>query len=393
MATRGVMPNARALSALWMAMSASSSAFGLGLMAASPYTSTCSGISMKNTLLTSFEPGAVLMSCSAGRTVFAVVWMAPETRPSTSPSASIMVPSTTVSSSCASACGAVRPLLLRSSTIGATYSARMVSGSRTSSPSGSVRPCPSATCRTRSGLASSTGRAMPFSTQRIAAFTVRGSSPSGSTMRLAAARAFWMSSYRNALGGRRRSPFSGARRRVPSGTVSSRSAMKSSMRSIRCGSSCGTRASSRERREAVSKEFVFTRSTGRVLPSAARHSRLMLSSGPLPDVNISPASGTPLRCDSAAAMMTSSRSPGVTTSAPGTNRCAMRGTVRAVTTVLVTRRTLASPSFTTSVRRCRAISSVRGAFRPTDCDTTPSSGSSPLASTRLRDRNSAISVP
>ena len=75
---------------------------------------------MKNTDDTIVEPGAVLISCSAGRTVLAVVWTAPDTSPSTWSSASIIVPSTTLSSRCSRACVGVRPLLLRSSTIGAT---------------------------------------------------------------------------------------------------------------------------------------------------------------------------------------------------------------------------------------------------------------------------------
>ncbi len=75
---------------------------------------------MKNTDDTRLQPGAVLISCSAGRMVLAVVWMAPETRPSTSSRASIMVARTTLSSSCCSAIGAFSPLPLRSSTIGST---------------------------------------------------------------------------------------------------------------------------------------------------------------------------------------------------------------------------------------------------------------------------------
>ncbi|MCY1184663.1 hypothetical protein D9M73_253750 [compost metagenome] len=75
---------------------------------------------MKNTDDTRVQPGAVLISCKAGRMVLAVEWMSPETSPSTSSRASIMVPMTTGSSSCCSAIGALRLLLLRRDTIGST---------------------------------------------------------------------------------------------------------------------------------------------------------------------------------------------------------------------------------------------------------------------------------
>ncbi|MNE70614.1 hypothetical protein D3C80_1664190 [compost metagenome] len=75
---------------------------------------------MKNTDDTRLQPGAVLISCRAGRMVLAVEWTRPETRPSTSSRASIMVPITTGSSSCCSAMGALRLLLLRRLTIGST---------------------------------------------------------------------------------------------------------------------------------------------------------------------------------------------------------------------------------------------------------------------------------
>ena len=120
MATRAGMPKASAESALWMAMSASCSAVGLGFTAQSPNTSTWSGRHMKNTLDTRLQPGTVLMICSAGRMVWAVVWTAPETRPSASPSAIIMVPTMMGSESSCSASSGVMPLALRRSTSGAT---------------------------------------------------------------------------------------------------------------------------------------------------------------------------------------------------------------------------------------------------------------------------------
>lgn len=55
-----------------------------------------------------------------------------------------------------------------------------------SSPSGSTMPWAWATARTSSGLASSTQRAIPRAWQIAAACTVRGSLPSGRTMRLPA---------------------------------------------------------------------------------------------------------------------------------------------------------------------------------------------------------------
>ncbi|MNN24151.1 hypothetical protein D3C81_1375710 [compost metagenome] len=77
-------------------------------------------------------------------------------------------------------------MLLRISTIGPTYCARMLSGSRISRPAGRVMPCSLAMAATSSGRASSTQRAMPRSWQMAAARMVRGSLPSGRTMRLLA---------------------------------------------------------------------------------------------------------------------------------------------------------------------------------------------------------------
>ncbi|MNP85364.1 hypothetical protein D3C76_1850740 [compost metagenome] len=52
--------------------------------------------------------------------VLAVEWITPETNPSTSSRASITVPITTGSSSCCSAIGAFRLLVLRRATMGST---------------------------------------------------------------------------------------------------------------------------------------------------------------------------------------------------------------------------------------------------------------------------------
>ena len=65
-------------------------------------------------------------------------------------------------------------------------------------------PWDSATRLTSSGFANSTHSAMPRSAQRIAALIVRGSSPSGNTMRLLASRASSVNWKRNAGGDKRR---------------------------------------------------------------------------------------------------------------------------------------------------------------------------------------------
>ena len=76
------MPKARAVSADCNAISESCSASGLRLMAQSENTATWSLKHMRNAPETSFWPGLVLMTCRAGRTVLAVEFTEPETRPS-----------------------------------------------------------------------------------------------------------------------------------------------------------------------------------------------------------------------------------------------------------------------------------------------------------------------
>ena len=56
----------------------------------SPYS--CLSVHITKKAETSLVPGAVLRICSAGRSVLAVEWQAPETRPSASPILTIMVP-------------------------------------------------------------------------------------------------------------------------------------------------------------------------------------------------------------------------------------------------------------------------------------------------------------
>ena len=91
-ATRGSMPNCRAVSAEEIAMSASCSVVGSGITAQSPYTSTPSARHIKNTLDTVLTPGRVFTNSRAGRMVCAVVLTAPDTIPSASPRWTIIVP-------------------------------------------------------------------------------------------------------------------------------------------------------------------------------------------------------------------------------------------------------------------------------------------------------------
>ncbi len=73
-------------------MSASCSAFGSGLTAQSPYTSTLSARHMKKTDETIDASGLVLMISKAGRIVAAVECTDPDTMPSARPSWTISVP-------------------------------------------------------------------------------------------------------------------------------------------------------------------------------------------------------------------------------------------------------------------------------------------------------------
>ncbi len=86
------MPNAFAVSADWIAISANCSAVGLRLMAQSANTATWSLKHIRNAPDTKDVPGLVLMTCNAGRTVFAVELTAPETKPSAWPITTSIVP-------------------------------------------------------------------------------------------------------------------------------------------------------------------------------------------------------------------------------------------------------------------------------------------------------------
>ena len=113
-ATRGSTPKAAAVPAAETAMSASWRASGLGTTAQSPYTSTRSGSSMKNTLDTTDTSGAVRMISNAGRMVCAVVCTAPDTIPSASPRWTMSVPKYDTSTTVSWAMASVTPLWARS---------------------------------------------------------------------------------------------------------------------------------------------------------------------------------------------------------------------------------------------------------------------------------------
>ena len=100
MATLGSMSPMKAfqLSAEASAISESSSAVGLmfrpqsanSRVPSAPYSGVL--VHMMKNAETSLVPGAVFRICRAGRSVLAVEWQAPDTRPSASPILTIMVP-------------------------------------------------------------------------------------------------------------------------------------------------------------------------------------------------------------------------------------------------------------------------------------------------------------
>ena len=228
------MPKALAESALWMAMSASSSALGSGFTAVTVHQHL---IRHQHEKHAGDNSGARrgLDELQGGRMVLAVVCTAPETRPSTSFTASIMVPSTTLSSRYCSAMCAVSPVGGAARPAAARAGAGVVGVEdfqigRRGDALGVGHFC------TASGLASSTQRAMPVWWQITAASTVRGSSPSGSTMRLPA----WRVLNQPGSGSRRRQSLARLANALVSRSRSSRSATKSTTRSMRARSSTGT---------------------------------------------------------------------------------------------------------------------------------------------------------
>ena len=369
MATLGSIPNALADWADCKAISASCSAVGSGLMAQSPYTTTCSGSSIKKIDDTSEYCGAVLINWNAGRTVLAVVCTAPDTRPSTSPKCSIIVPSTTVSLSCSWACSS-SSLPLRRSTMGLTYLSIKLSGSRICRPSGRVSPKFLATSSTSLRLASKIQWAIPRVWQITAASTVRGSLPSGSTMVFLAAWAFLTKVWRKAEGESLRLLLPWLKV-VLIQSKSKCAATKSVTSLARVVSSAGISWLMWLSLVTVSKLSVSTSITGIPVFSAGRHRLIIFWFGMMPPVRIRPASGTPFMVLSAVAKIKSSRSPAVTSKLPRVKESSILATVRATSKVLSTRRFLASPSLSHLASSSRATSQVRGTLKVLLKGTTP----------------------
>mmetsp|Transcript_19763 Transcript_19763/g.42941 ORF Transcript_19763/g.42941 Transcript_19763/m.42941 type:complete len:332 (+) Transcript_19763:1351-2346(+) len=184
MATRGSTPKAAAVSALTMAICASSSLVGCTLTAQSPYTSTRSGRHMKKTEETRVETPGSFRTCIAGRMVAAVVWMAPDTMPSASPQCTIITPNVLTSlltmSAAAPRDGAFLP---RASTKAAAYFSSLseFSGLCTLHRLMST-PSFLASAATAAGSPSSVTRARPRCVTSEAAARMRLSRASGSTM-------------------------------------------------------------------------------------------------------------------------------------------------------------------------------------------------------------------
>ena len=134
---------------------------------------------MMKKLLTSFTPGAVLRICRLGRSTSPVEWHAPETMPSARPVFTMSTPKNSTSRTFSAACSRVMPLCLRSS-----YRVFANSSCRSES-CGSISVAPSS-ARPDSLMAATLPRmirfATPWAKMVSAASSVRGSSPSGSTM-------------------------------------------------------------------------------------------------------------------------------------------------------------------------------------------------------------------
>ena len=255
------------------------------------------------------------MSCRAGRTVLAVVWTAPETSPSTSPSASIIVPSTTVSSRPFSACSGVSPLLLRRSHHRVDIAATDAVGIDDFDFGGQFDAVRCATARMRSGSPSSTQWAMPFSAQIAAALRVRGSSPSGRTMRrLRGARRLdeTVTEHRRRHQQLdRRVDAAGQRPDVdPLGDETDHP-----LHAFAVGAAdvTGEIGEPRRRGEGV----VGRRQQRQPVERRALSSAVTSGAGRTPQVKTKPASGMPRSAINAVARMASERSPGVMTSVPG----------------------------------------------------------------------------
>mmetsp|Transcript_44821 Transcript_44821/g.114584 ORF Transcript_44821/g.114584 Transcript_44821/m.114584 type:complete len:357 (-) Transcript_44821:714-1784(-) len=202
MATRGMRPKLAAVTALAAPISASCSAVGSSTIAQSANTLAPCSSSMKKALLTMAAPGAVLMTCSAGLIVSAVVWMAPLTMPSAAPVAIIMVAYMLgLLHSCCVAASSVMPLALR---LSASSAARAGSSS---SVSGSIRLAAEMSTWTdvakfmiSSGLPRMVSLQMPRRSSSPAAVTTRLSLPSGRMMCCACRRAVFITCHWNRRG-------------------------------------------------------------------------------------------------------------------------------------------------------------------------------------------------
>ena len=191
-ATLGSIPAiALAVSAVDTAISASCLASGFGLTAQSansrkPFSPSClAGVNMRNAPLTIEQPGLVFSIWKAGRMVSAVVPRAPANSPSASPALIIRQPRYNGSCAFFFASSSVIPLALRNSNSKLAYSGIFASFSGSiilASPICS-NPFSAAMALILSGLPISMRCAILSRNRMLAASSVRGSSPSGKTMR------------------------------------------------------------------------------------------------------------------------------------------------------------------------------------------------------------------
>mmetsp|Transcript_34320 Transcript_34320/g.91746 ORF Transcript_34320/g.91746 Transcript_34320/m.91746 type:complete len:301 (+) Transcript_34320:530-1432(+) len=198
MAMRGAMPKARADCAVLWAISASSFAVGSMTRAQSAKIWQPVGKSMKKKELTCETPGAVLITWSAGRIVSAVAWAAPLTIPSAWSRYIIMVPNQFRSP---------RIRLVASSWVIFRASLRARTIELMSAVAGSMMVAASTDTPAALAVFSTSSRLprMMRSTKSPAnscpaAETMRGSKPSGRTMRCLLDLAKFLRLYRNCLG-------------------------------------------------------------------------------------------------------------------------------------------------------------------------------------------------
>ena len=191
-ATRGSMPAiARAVSAVEIAISANCFASGFGFTAQSaksrkPFSPKClAGVNIRNAPLTIEQPGLVFRIWKAGRIVSAVVPRAPASSPSASPALIIKQPKYKGSCAFLAASSSVIPLALRSSKSRFAYSGIFGSwiGSTIFASLIYSYPFSAAMLLIFSGSPIKISCAILSFNKMLAASNVRGSSPSGNTMR------------------------------------------------------------------------------------------------------------------------------------------------------------------------------------------------------------------